>query len=129
MIQPEDIRRKAENLYDEVLRAWLRGDSNGFPRVITGRRRPDADMAAAIQEIQRLRDGSKEVLGYGYSVQWREVNSRTHGRNLFPAQISFETIDDLLRFIHKGNEFATFTAAVTKIRITFPRLEPAGALA
>jgi hypothetical protein len=31
MIQPEDIRRKAENLYPEYLRAWLDGDVTFFP--------------------------------------------------------------------------------------------------
>ena len=123
MIQPEDIRRKAENLYENVLHTWLRGE-DFFPRVIPAQKQPDSVLATAIQDVQRLRDGSKEVLGYGYSVQWREVNSRKYGRNRFPEQISFETTDDFLRFIHKIAEFAAFTASVMKIRSAFPQLEP-----
>src|SRR5690554_6875251 len=101
MIQPEDNLRRAERIYPELLQSWVDGSMDGFPRVITGRKQPDPNLATAAQEIQRLRNGSKETLGYGYSVQWREVNSRKYGRNRFPAEIAFETMDDLLRFIKK----------------------------
>lgn len=123
MIQPEDIRRKAERIYPELLQSWVDGSMDGFPRIIAGRKQPDTNLITAAQEIQRLRDGSKEVLGYGYSVQWREVNSRKYGRNQFPAEICFETIDDLLRLIKKTREFNEFTLAVTCIRASLPQLE------
>lgn len=100
MIRQEDIRRKAENLYRCYLAAWLAGDESFFPRIIPARRTPDPDnLAAAIESRRRLRDGSKEVLGFGYTVEWREVNSRKLGRNKFPARILFETREDFLRFI------------------------------
>jgi len=61
VIQPEDIRRKAETLYAGFLQAWLEGDNNFFPYTIRGRRTPgEEQLATAIQAIQRLRDGSKE---------------------------------------------------------------------
>jgi hypothetical protein len=123
MIQPEDIRRKAERLYGELLQSWVCGSAVNFPRVITGRKQPDPNLATAMQQIQHLRDSSKEVLGYGYSIQWREVNSRKYGRNPFPAEIFFETIDDFLRCIHKTGEFGALTGAVKRIRSTLPELE------
>lgn len=123
MIQPQDIHHRAERLYAELLQSWVSGSTDGFPRVITGRKQPDPDLATAAQEIQRLRNGSKEVLGYGYSVQWREVNSRKYGRNRFPDEIFFETMDDLLRFIKKTSEFEAFMAAVKHIRSVLPQLE------
>lgn len=124
MIQPEDIRRKAENLYPEYLRAWLDGDEAFFPRLIPSRRTPDADdLRAAIQSVRKLREGSKEVVGFGYTVQWQEINSRKFGRNQFPARISFETAGDLLRFIGKQREFDVFTDAVSRLRAAFPSLE------
>ena len=50
MIQPEDIRRKAENLYPDYLRAWLDGDESFFPRIIPARKTPDGDeLPAAMQ--------------------------------------------------------------------------------
>lgn len=124
MIQPEDIHEKAEKLYELYLRAWLTGDDSFFPRIVPAHRQPPSNMASAIQMIQRLRDGSKEKLGYGYSVRWREVNSRKHGRNSFPDQIAFESANDLLRFVRKEKEFASFVAAVTRIRDSFPSLGP-----
>lgn len=124
MIQPEDIRRKAENLYEAAIRSWLDGKDNFFPRVIPSQKKPDSELTTAIMKVQKLRQNSKEVLGYGYSVKWQQVNSRKYGRNSFPEQISFETIEDLLRFIQKKSEFAAFTDAVTKIRNLFPQLEP-----
>ncbi len=124
MIQPEDIRRKAENLYPDYLRAWLDGDESFFPRIIPARKTPDGDdLPAAIQSARRLREGSKEVTGFGYTVQWREVNSRKFGRNQFPARILFETPGDLLRFTGKQREFSVFAGAVTRLRDAFPSLE------
>lgn len=124
MIQPDDIRRKAERIYPVLLQSWVQGSVETFPRIIIGSKQPDANLATAAQQIQRLRGGSKEVLGYGYSVQWREINSRKFGRNLFPDQITFETMDDLLRFIKKADEFVAFTVAINRIRSSLPALEP-----
>lgn len=123
MIQPEDIRRKAERIYVELLKSVVDGSSNGFPRIIAGSKKLDPNLATAAQQIQRLREASKEALGYGYSVRWREVNSRRYGRNFFPSEVSFETVDDLLRFIKKTNEFATFATVVNRIRSALPQLE------
>jgi hypothetical protein len=124
MIQPDDIRRKAENLYGDFLQAWLRGDESFFPRVIRAQKTPDSDsVAEAISSICRLRDGAKEVLGYGYTVEWREVNSRKFGRNKFPDRILFETQEDYLRYIGKQREFTSFVEAVNRLRTVFPALE------
>lgn len=122
MIQPENLRRKAENLYAEFLCAWLEGESF-FPRTIPADRSLDAsDHAGAIAILQRLRDGSKEVRGFGYSIAWRERNSRDFGRNPFPERFFFETQDDFLHFLGKQSEFMAFADAVTRLRAEFPIL-------
>jgi hypothetical protein len=124
MIHPEDIRRKADNLYRDCLRAWLEGDETFFPRIVPASRTPDpGNLAAAVESVRRLREGSKQTLGFGYTVEWQEVNSRKIGRNKLPARILFETRDDYLRFIGKEEEFRTFTDAVTRLRAEFPALE------
>lgn len=125
MVDPDEIRRKAENLYRGCLRAWLEGDETFFPRVVPARKTLDAsDIAGAVESIRRLREGSKEALGFGYTVEWQEVRSRTFGRNTIPARILFETRDDFLRFVGKSKEFAAFTDAVTRLRAEFPDLGP-----
>jgi hypothetical protein len=122
MIQPGDIRRKAENLYSTFLDAWLRGNLF-FPKSIPGRKQPDEDLGRAITSVQRLRRGSKEILGYGYVVKWTEINSRRYGRNLFPERIVFETQSDFLRYLGKEHEFAAFAEAVGRIRSHYHELE------
>jgi len=124
MIQPEDIRRKAENLYGDFLKAWLDAEDAFFPRVIPARKRPATDdLSSVSHSVRRLREGSKEVLGFGYSVEWQEVNSRKFGRNLFPGRILFETQEDFLRFIGKRREFAALSDAVRRLLGEFPGLK------
>jgi hypothetical protein len=119
---PDDIRRKALNLYPAFLAAWLRNEPF-FPRTIPARRQPEGDLAQAAAAVQRLRAGSKEVTGCGYTVEWAEINSRTFGRNRFPARIVVETQDDYLPFIGRMGEFTAFAAAVGRIRARYPQLE------
>jgi hypothetical protein len=123
MVQPEDIQRKAERVYAEFLRVFV-ADAAGsfFPRLVPTERELGVDIAEAAQLVQALRDGSKEVVGYGYRVEWREVNSRTLGRNVFPDRITFDSVDDLLRFVGKQHEFLTFSRAVKQLKSEFPTL-------
>lgn len=123
MVQPEDIRRKSEPLYGEFLRAWLAGNGDAFfPRLVPTERTLGNDVAEAARLVRTLRDGSKEAIGYGYTVEWREVNSRALGRNLFPQRVTFDSPDDLLRFVGKQREFAVFSQAVQRLRAEFPPL-------
>src|SRR4051812_47360908 len=100
MIQPEEVRRKAERLYPAFLRAWL-ANEEFFPRTVPCERKLSDNLADAAASIRRLRDGAKEVVGYGYSIEWEERNSRRHGRNRFPRRIYFESEADFLRLIGK----------------------------
>jgi hypothetical protein len=123
MIQPDEIRRKSENLYSDFLCAWLAGEPF-FPRTIPANRELDAsDHAGAIAAITALRDGSKAVRSFGYSIEWREKRSRAFGRNPFPERVFFETQNDFLRLINKQSEFATFANAVERLRAEFPELK------
>ncbi len=123
MIQPEEIREKAERLYPSFLKAWLEGDTAFFPHVIPSNKHLDnGRLVQSAQEVQRLREGSREVLGYGYAVQWQERRSRDFGVNLFPVRITFETQDDFLRFINKQSEFRLLHDAVDRLRAEYPSL-------
>lgn len=123
MIHPDDILRAAEKCYPKVLRAWVDGDDALFPYVVRGSRDPDReDFAAAAAAVRLLRERSKQARGFGYTVEWREVNSRHFGRNAFPARIVFESREDLLRLIGKQAEFDAFAAAAGMLRSEFPAL-------
>jgi hypothetical protein len=82
-----------------------------------------ADQENAIESIQLLKAEAKDVRGYGYAIDWREINSRKHGRNLFPAKIVFETENDFLRYIGKQREFSSFISAVERTRARYPVLQ------
>jgi hypothetical protein len=124
MIQPDEIRQKAERLYPVFLKAWLDGDGAFFPRAIPASKNLDsADLAGAATYVRQLREGSREVLGFGYTVEWKERRSRAFGLNRFPMRIVFETQDDFLRFINRRAEFAKFVGAVTRLREEFPILD------
>jgi hypothetical protein len=122
MIQPHEIRQKAGNLYSGFLRAWLRGE-NFFPKTIPCSKVPAGDLVLVAASVRRLREESKVVRGHGYSVQWTEVRSRTHGKNLFPTRIVLETDTDFLRYIGKEREFLRFAEAAARIRSAYPKLE------
>jgi hypothetical protein len=124
MIQPDDILKKAKNLYSEFLKAWALGRTDFFPRLVPVSRIPDSNIPKAAKEIQRLREGSKAAQGFGYSIEWEEVNSRRYGKNLFPKRVYFESQNDLLRFTGMQREFAELVATVTLLREAFPQLEP-----
>ena len=94
-----------------------------LPTAHSGHRRPDESLAVAEQQVQLLKNGSKEVVGYGYVIEWRERNSRHHGRNLFPDRVMFESQADFLRLIGMQREFAEFASAVERIRSRLPELE------
>jgi hypothetical protein len=123
MIQPADILKKAKNLYPEFLKAWAQGRTDFFPRLVPVSRAPDSDILRAAKEVQNLREGSKVARGFGYSVEWEEVNSRRYGKNLFPKRIYFESQDDFLRFTGMQREFAALVSAVNLLRESFPQLE------
>ncbi len=124
MTDPDDIRRKAENLYRDFLLAWLNGEGDFFPREIRCRKSPHPDgLAATIRAVNELRDGSKAVRGFGYTVEWEERNSRALGRNSFPRRVLLESADDFLRLMGKQREFAAFRAAAGELRAAAPELE------
>ena len=122
LLQPDDIKDKALRQYPGFLSAWLT-HTPFFPLHIPGIGAPDESLAIAQQQVQSLKNGSKEVVGYGYVIEWQERNSRHHGRNLFPDRVVFESQSDFLRLIGKQREFAEFVSAVERIRSQLPELE------
>ena len=111
LLNPDEIKAKALRQYSKFLSAWLAGE-DFFPLHIPGIGVPDDSLAVAQQQVQSLKNGSKDGLGHGYTIEWQERNSRHHGRNLFPDRVVFETRDDYLRFIGRQREFTEYAAAV-----------------
>lgn len=113
MISPSEIREKALKIWQtgRFLAAYLK-EEELFPLDVQFRKvtsREALESFAGMREwMARLRDGSKERLGYGYTLEFTPVNHRQLGSQLFPNRIRFDTPRDFLRFIGKQKEFECF---------------------
>jgi hypothetical protein len=112
MISPGDIRKQAARWWPEVLRSFQNGKSY-FPRDLSriGKVKP-AEQLRAFERIRQAQDAllaqSKSRLGYGYTLHWVERQSRSVGRNRFIDKISFETLEDYLRFLGRQQTWAHY---------------------
>lgn len=128
MITPADIRKSALKYWNNqrFLRAELRGETL-FPLPIPFRRMTSRQLLEQFESakawLQALRAGSKERLGYGYTVEYQQVNHRQLGQQLLPARIYIESSIDFLRLIDKQREYQCFQQLVKKILDAQPALQ------
>jgi hypothetical protein len=121
MITPDDIKIKAEKKYHAFLQSTLE-DGSFFPLVITGNKKPSRDIAAYQSEISLLTAASKEKKGYGYTLEYQTVKTKSIGNQDLPVNIYFETEKDFLKFLRKEKEVEVFRKNVDKILRIFPEL-------
>lgn len=121
MITPAEIVRKAERKYRDVLRAYLNGDILFPLEFPVGRL--SSKLAERRQQIEALRQRSKEHIGQGYVLEWQTVNRRDLGKQTTPRRVVIETLDDYLALIRKRTEYIQFVNDVAHIRHRFPMLE------
>lgn len=72
--------------------------------------------------IRELREGSREVRGFGYELQWREVRNRVHGSNRLPVGAVVPTTADGLRLIGRQRDAERFAGLVDLARRQQPEL-------
>lgn len=122
------------DLCDQVLRLWVRGKILGSG--ITGEtlfplklalRRPDAkamgqQFEAVRAWIRELEENSRVSKGFGYEIEWADVNHRQLGRNRIPNRISIPTQADALRLISKEREGRRFKQLAQITIEKFPAL-------
>jgi hypothetical protein len=65
---------------------------------------------AAVREwIRELEENSRAGLGFGYDIEWAEINHRQPGRNRMPSRIVVPSEADAQRLIGKeGDDIASF---------------------
>jgi len=125
MISPSEIREKTLRLYPRAVEAWLTGvDTQFFPWRIPAHLKLSEVHSENVEAVQQLRAGSKEWIGYGYSVVWNNRNSRKYGENAFPTAITLESFSDLLLLTGKQKEFQRMERRVQTVRERLPDLEP-----
>ncbi len=127
MISPVDIKKKAFQWYESFLSASIT-ETEFFPKEVRfGKIRSSSevlnDFIKIHKEIENLRNGSKEALGFGYTIEFEKIKNRNVGEQLFPIKIYFETREDYLEFVKKDREFSRFNEVTKKILSEFPVLK------
>ena len=114
MIKATEIKQKAERKYIEYLRDVARG--NDFASIeIPCDKKASTTIAEYQKELSDIRSLSKEVKGYGYTIEWKTVKTKTLGEQDLPARILFESAGDFERFLQKVGEVAQFRKDVLAI--------------
>ncbi|PVY40879.1 Wadjet anti-phage system protein JetD domain-containing protein [Pontibacter virosus] len=122
MITVEEIKRKADKLYPEVLRAAVLGESL-FPKEIRANKKLSSDFSAMSRQLAPLIAESKDRKGYGYSICYEQVKTRLHGVQDRPASIVFDTFEDYLRFTGKQRQYLAFLEDIELILHWIPSLK------
>lgn len=129
MITPDDIRAKAETLWESqrIQRAYLEGKSL-FPWQIPVAKPKSVTLTGSFSRtsdaIRMLRNGGKESIGFGYRVEFRRVSNRRLGDQSLPSRVIVDSLGDLLRLTDKQKQFQRFTDLSATILAARPELRP-----
>lgn len=122
MITAAEIKKKAERKYQDYLRSIVACEPFA-PIVIVCDKKPSATIAEYENELKDIRSLSKEVKGYGYTIEWKKVSSKALGIQDFPDRVLFDSADDFEHFLHKTNEVNCFRNNISTILAVFPVLK------
>jgi hypothetical protein len=104
-----------------VLRAAITGIPV-FPKSIRSNKTLSKDFAEMNKQLKPLIASSKDVKGFGYTIQYKRVNTKLHGNQHLPDAISFELLDDYLDFTGKKKEYERFVSDSELILAAHPEL-------
>jgi hypothetical protein len=121
MITVAEIKKKSENLYSEYLKSIISGESF-FPKTIRSDKSVSDDFNEMRSELAEVIEHSKDRKNFGYTITYKQVNTRKHGVQSLPEEISFQSESDFLKFLHKELEAESFRANTGKILSVFPAL-------
>lgn len=122
MITSAEIKKKALRKYTDYLRNVAAGITFQPIEIQCDKKASDT-IAEYQKEYNDIRSLSKEVKGYGYSIEWKTVKNKMLGTQDFPCKIKFETAEDFERFLQKTKEVADFRKNVALINGKFPELQ------
>lgn len=108
MISPNDIKTKAERKYVSFLQSIVQ--EIPFSKIIiTGDKTYNK---TAIDDFQRdilaLVNQSKQKKGYGFTVDYQTIKTKSIGAQSLPSTIYFDTEKDFLKFLGKEREVENF---------------------
>jgi hypothetical protein len=136
MITPVEIKQACLKKWKEVLLHALNGTGEGelisqpliFPMEITRIGKIKAkdiltNLLKYREEIHLLQQQSKEIKGYGYTIQWEERIFEKIGMNKVPEKIFIGSLDDYLKVTGKEKEYNCFIRHSKLILSCLPQLK------
>lgn len=121
MITPKEIKYKANKKYKIYLQSLVKKD-NLFPLVIQGNKEPGNSLTEFSNETTKLIKQSKDSVGFGYSIEFKNIKTKKLGTQNFPTKIFFETEEQYLQFLTKQQEVKKFKNIFPEILNNFPEL-------
>jgi hypothetical protein len=123
MITSLEIKNKTERKYTSHLQSLVEGAS--FSKlIITGDKTyTKSSLSEFEKEIQQITSQSKEKKGFGYTLEFQKVKTKSLGIQDLPVSIFFDTEKDFLKFLGKEKEVEGFKTSVEKIINAFPELK------
>lgn len=117
----EQLKSKAARKLNDVLRSLILGEEI-FPLVIPiAKPKTTAKLMELRETICLIKSQSREVLGYGFTVEWQVINSRRHGQNEFPKKLSFNNAEDFLRYVGATDEAERISSNAETILAHYPQ--------
>jgi hypothetical protein len=123
MISPNDIKSKAERKYFSFLQSVVQAIP--FSRIVIpgDKTYNKASIADFHNDILALANQSKEKKGFGFSIDYQTVKTKTIGMQSLPTIIYFDTEKDFLKFLGKEKEVDSFINDWQLIHSHFPELK------
>ncbi len=124
---PQWIRKELKKRWDSgrILRTLLMADDL-FPLRLPLKRPKSNEVNENFAEIsrwiKRLRDQSRQGIGFGYELIEKEMVHRQSGRNLLPTHAVVPTVRDALRLLKKEREADKFLKIAGIISADWPAL-------
>ena len=119
---PSDLRKQVLRMWErgKILAAGITGETL-FPLNLS-MRRPEAQaighsFEAVRRWIRELEENSRSCKGFGYEIEWADINHRQLGRNRIPSRVTVPTESDALRLIdmeREGRRFRTLAQITTE---------------
>jgi hypothetical protein len=125
--KPKDLTEQVLRLWDKgrILAAKVTGEPL-FPLSLRLHRPEAAAYSGSFEDVRKwirtLEDGSRTKRGFGYDVEWSDVNHRQLGRNRIPRAVTLPTETDALKLIGRENEFLRFGQLLKATTNSFPDL-------
>jgi hypothetical protein len=122
MITTSEIKKKSENIYKEYLQSVVSSEIF-FPKALRSNKSVSSDFNEMRKELAEVIDASKDRKGFGYTIIYKQINTRRHGIQSLPEEISFQTEKDFLKYLHKEKEVDLFCENMQLILSQFPELK------